>query len=152
MSNANLFLELFDYNEHANGQFIKLLASLDTPPEKAVSFIDHIFNAHQIWLNRIEREGPSFEVWQSHAPSNWYALNQQLHQRTRRYLDSDPANRSLDTIISYQNSKGRSFTNSLKDIYFHVINHSTHHRSQIALLLRQNKIIPPASDYIFYKR
>ncbi len=152
MSSAHLFQELFDYNKHANGQFIKLLTSLETTPEKAISFIDHIFNAHQIWLNRIQLEGPNFGVWQSHQPDQWFELNEQLHQRTLTYLNADPANRTLDSTITYQNSKGQSFSNSLQDIYFHVINHSTHHRSQIALLLRQNKIIPPGSDYIFYKR
>lgn len=152
MSSAHLFQELFDYNEHANHQFIKLLNGLETATEKAVSFMDHIFNAHQIWLNRIQMEGPNFGVWQSHNPDLWSDLNEQLHQRTRTYLDTDPANRTLDRTVTYRNSKRQSFSNSLQDIYFHVINHSTHHRSQIALLLRQNKIIPPASDYIFYKR
>ena len=152
MSSTQLVQDLFAYNEHANQQFIEILSSLETAPEKAIGFIDHIFNAHQIWLNRIQMEAPNFGVWQPHDPNKWFELNEQLHQRTRTYLDADPANRSLDATISYQNSKGQSFTNALKDIYFHVINHSTHHRSQIALLLRQNKIIPPASDYIFYKR
>lgn len=152
MSSVHLFQELFKYNQDANKQFIKILTSIDTPPPKAVDFIDHIFNAHQIWLNRIHTEGPNFDVWQSHNPHNWSTLNEQLHIRTQTYLAADPVNRTLDSTIAYQNSKGQSFTNSLQDIYFHVINHSTHHRSQIALLLRQNKIIPPASDYIFYKR
>lgn len=149
MSSTHLFQELFNYNKHANEQFIKLLTSLESAPEKAIGFIDHIFNAHQIWLNRIQMEEPSFGVWQSHQPDHWFELNVQLYQRTQTYLNSD---RALDSIITYQNSKRHSFTNALQDIYFHIINHSTHHRSQIALLLRQNKIIPPASDYIFYKR
>ncbi len=152
MSNAHLFQELFKYNQHANAQFIKIITSIGTPPEKAVGFMDHIFNAHQIWLNRVHTEGANFAVWQSHDSIQWSTLNEQLHQRTQAYLVADPADRTLDSTITYQNSKGHSFTNSLYDIYFHVINHSTHHRSQIALLLRQNKIIPPASDYIFYKR
>ncbi|MBX2870533.1 MAG: hypothetical protein KTR30_00480 [Saprospiraceae bacterium] len=152
MSNAHLFQELFDYNQHANEQFIKILTGLETPPEKAIGFMDHIFNAHQIWLNRVQVGGATFGVWQSHDPNSWNSLNEQLHQRTRTYLEVDPASRTLDSTIAYQNSKGQSFSNSLQDIYFHVINHSTHHRSQIALILRQHKIIPPASDYIFYKR
>lgn len=152
MATTHLFLEFFNYNHHANKQFIQLIQGLDNPPEKTITFIDHIFNAHQIWLNRIHPEGEAFGVWQSHDRAAWQALNAQLHQRSIQYLKNDPVKRDLQSQITYKNSKGQSFTNVLQDIYFHVINHGTHHRSQIALLLRQNEIAPPASDYIFYRR
>ncbi|MGK7396080.1 MAG: DinB family protein [Candidatus Cyclobacteriaceae bacterium M3_2C_046] len=35
---------------------------------------------------------------------------------------------------------------------YHIINHSTYHRAQIALISRQQLVIPPNSDYIFFKR
>jgi len=58
----------------------------------------------------------------------------------------------LNTPIEYTNSKGDTFSNNIRDIYFHVINHSTHHRGQIASEFRQYGINPLVSDYIFYKR
>jgi uncharacterized damage-inducible protein DinB len=33
-----------------------------------------------------------------------------------------------------------------------VVNHGTHHRAQIALLLREAEIAPPATGYIYYLR
>ena len=59
---------------------------------------------------------------------------------------------NLDKLISYQNSSGKIFSNKLSDILLHLFNHGTHHRAQISLLLRQNNIVPPKTDYIFYKR
>ena len=50
------------------------------------------------------------------------------------------------------NSKGETFSNKIKDILFHIINHSTYHRAQIATDLKQNGIEPINTDYIFYKR
>jgi uncharacterized damage-inducible protein DinB len=44
------------------------------------------------------------------------------------------------------------FSNTIKDILFHMINHSTHHRAQIAMDMRNNKLEPLPLDYIFYKR
>ena len=34
----------------------------------------------------------------------------------------------------------------------HVVNHSSYHRGQMALLLGQEGKSPPATDYIFYLR
>ncbi|QLH28398.1 MAG: hypothetical protein HWD63_02710 [Candidatus Parvibacillus calidus] len=39
----------------------------------------------------------------------------------------------------------------MKDIIFHIINHSTYHRGQIAMEFRQSGLEPLNTDYIFYK-
>jgi uncharacterized damage-inducible protein DinB len=57
-----------------------------------------------------------------------------------------------EDVIHYQNSKGDKYQNTIRDILLHIINHSTHHRAQIAFILRQQGNPPPISDYIFYKR
>jgi uncharacterized damage-inducible protein DinB len=54
--------------------------------------------------------------------------------------------------IAYKNTRGESFENSVRDILFHINNHSTHHRAQIAARIREAGITPPTSDYIFYRR
>ncbi|NNG11293.1 MAG: damage-inducible protein DinB, partial [Arenibacter sp.] len=41
---------------------------------------------------------------------------------------------------------------TITDMLFHIINHSTHHRGQISVDLRNNAIEPPVLDYAFYKR
>ena len=54
--------------------------------------------------------------------------------------------------IDYENSEGRLFNNTVQDILFHIINHSTHHRGQISTDFRQNGLEPLQLDYVFYKR
>jgi uncharacterized damage-inducible protein DinB len=54
--------------------------------------------------------------------------------------------------LDYENSEDRLFTNTLKDMLFHIINHSTHHRAQISVDFRTNGIEPLNLDYILYKR
>ena len=58
----------------------------------------------------------------------------------------------LNEKVDYSNSKGVVFSNDVVDILQHLIIHGQHHRAQIALLLRQNGIEPPTTDYIFYIR
>ena len=59
---------------------------------------------------------------------------------------------TLEEVIRYQNTKGDTYENRLRQIITHVINHSSHHRGQLALLLREKRVAPPANDYIIYKR
>lgn len=147
-----LFQDLFDYNFATNQNFIDILTKEDKASTQACSFLSHILNAHQIWINRVQAEGEPYGVWQEHPSKNWSSINQDLFDRTSKYLKSSQPELSLNRKVKYQNTKGMAFENTLQDIYFHIINHSTHHRAQIALLLRQNGIAPPVSDYIFYKR
>jgi uncharacterized damage-inducible protein DinB len=75
-------------------------------------------------------------------------------------IDADNYGNSLHIInnfyltetINYRNSKGAMFGNITRDILFHIINHSTYHRAQIAFEFKQNNLEPIVSDYIFYKR
>ena len=54
--------------------------------------------------------------------------------------------------IDYENIEGRLFTNTIQDMLFHIINHSTHHRAQILMDLRENGLEPIPLDFVFYKR
>lgn len=60
--------------------------------------------------------------------------------------------RNLEELISYSNSKGEMFSNTIDDVLFHVINHSTYHRAQIATDLKIAQIESANTDYILYRR
>ena len=64
----------------------------------------------------------------------------------------NPDSEIITKKIIYKNSKGIEFSNTVQDVIFHVINHSTYHRAQIASDLKANGIEPINTDYIFYKR
>ena len=55
-------------------------------------------------------------------------------------------------MVHYTNTNGQAFDNSVRDILFNVINHSTYHRGQIAREFREYGPEPLVTDYIFYKR
>lgn len=73
------------------------------------------------------------------------------HLAWLRFLD-ETDEEGLNKKYAYNNIKGDAFEDSLYDILFHVINHSTHHRAQISKILRQHDIAPPVMDYIAYLR
>jgi uncharacterized damage-inducible protein DinB len=59
-------------------------------------------------------------------------------------LDAEGAARA----VSYVNSKGEPWTSTAGDILLHVALHSSYHRGQIAMALRDGGEEPPYTDYI----
>ena len=143
------FNEIFDYNFYCNKKLIEECLVLNTVPSKTISLFSHILNAHHLWNARILNKPSEFEVWQEHEIKDWADIHYE-NQRSSFEIVSNADN--FDKRIDYENAEGRLFTNTLQDILFHIINHSTNHRGQIAVDFRNNDIKPIVSDYVYYKR
>ena len=140
--------ELFEYNYHFNKKWIEFLTeNFQEVPEKSLELINHLMNAQQIWNARIENE-TEFGVWQINDWNNISDINYENYTKTLKIIRE----KSLENVIEYQNSKGQKFTNKIEDVLFHIINHSTYHRAQIATDIKNCGIEPINTDYIFYKR
>lgn len=145
----SFFLELFDYNFFCNKKFIQECEALKQVPEKSQQLFSHILNAHHIWNARLQDKTPSFEVWKIQPLKDWSDLH---YENQRNSFEIITNTDNFEQRVNYENSEGRVFTNTVKDILFHVINHSTHHRGQIAQDMRNHNLEPLSLDYIFYKR
>lgn len=141
-------IELFEYNYHFNNKLIEFISeNFQIKPEKTVKLLNHLINAQQIWNARINNES-EFEVWQINDWNNISKINTDNYVKTLKIIH----NESPENIIEYKNSKGQKFINKIEDVLFHVINHSTYHRGQIATDIKNNGLEPINTDYIFYKR
>ncbi|MGM0547309.1 MAG: DinB family protein [Bacteroidota bacterium] len=153
MDTADHLLRLFRYDNWANEQILLSLQDHHSfnGSDEAVQYFAHIAGSQQMWYNRIEGKPlDDIKIWPDYdlakALQNLNTLNQQWKQLIGSKKDN------LGRIISYTNSKDTSYETALSDILFHVIIHGQHHRAQIAKLLRNAKIDPPATDFIFFSR
>lgn len=146
----DFFKELFEYNNHFNQKLWMVFSEhQDKTSAKSVNLYNHILNAHQIWNSRVKlKEKEIFGVWEVHPMQELKDIDSKNYEHTLLILDT----LDLNTIINYTNTKGHKFQSSIRDIFFHVINHSTYHRAQIATEFVQSGIEPIVTDYIFYKR
>lgn len=128
---------------------IEYCANLDEVPDKSRALFSHILNAHHIWNARINKEPSKFEVFQVHDITDWNEIH---YDNQRASFDIVCNTDDFETRLDYESSDGKLFSNTIQDMLFHIINHGTHHRGQIAMNLRQNDIEPLVSDYIYYKR
>jgi len=143
------FNQLFDYNFFCNKKFIEECKKIEKMPEKSISLFSHILNAHHIWNARLLGKQPTYEIWQKQPMQDWSDIHYENQRNTFEIITNTD---NFEQRIDYENSEGRLFTNTVKDILFHLINHSTYHRGQIAMDMRNHKLEPLHLDYIFYKR
>lgn len=142
------FQDYLEYNQHFNQSLIQnYLENKLVWSEKSKSLLNHILNAHQIWNARILNQD-KYEVWQINADDLLVKINAENFNNSSKILEE----RDITEIINYKNSIGKRFENSIHEIFFHFINHSTYHRGQIAMLMKENGLEPLNTDYIFYKR
>lgn len=110
--------------------------------------LNHLINAQEIWNNRILNQKSTVEVWEKRSLIDLEEINKSNYNQSLQIIETI----DLSQKINYKNSKGSEFSNSVQEILFHVINHSTYHRAQIASDLKANGIEAINTDYIFYKR
>ncbi|MBS9464099.1 damage-inducible protein DinB [Flagellimonas sp. 389] len=141
--------QLFDYNFYCNKKLIERCAAMKEVPEKSAELFNHILNAHHTWNKRIVGKPTDFPLSHIHSIENWEDIH---YENQRSSFEIITNTEDFSKRIDYESSEGRTFANELKDILFHIVNHSTHHRGQILADFRVKGIEPESLDYIFYKR
>ncbi len=137
----------FAYDHWANREALASLRSAGAPPPRALKLLAHILGAEHLWLGRLKRDGKAVVVWPQHSLEECAAQIAELRGLWQEYLEPLTPE-LLSTPISYVNSKGEPWTNSVADILFHVILHSAYHRGQIARELRAAGHEPAYTDFI----
>ncbi|MBT8188149.1 MAG: damage-inducible protein DinB [Croceitalea sp.] len=144
-----LFNQLFDYNYYCNKKLIEQAESLKQVPANCIKYFSHILNAHHRWNSNLLANKPRYDAWQLHDVKDWADIHYENQRATFEVItNADDFNKRIE----YETAEGRVFAHDLKDILFHIINHSTHHRGQYLAEIRQNGIEPEKLDYILYKR
>jgi uncharacterized damage-inducible protein DinB len=143
------FKDLLEYSHYYNQKLADIfIEKQDVLSERAIKLFSHILNAHHIWNNRIEQKATLYTVWEIHPVEEFKHIDLSNYQQSLLILQ----NFDFEQTINYQNSLGQHFTNNFQNILFHVINHSTYHRAQIATEFKLCGVEPLLTDYIVYKR
>ena len=56
----------------------------------------------------------------------------------------------LRRVVSYVNFQGETWAYPLDAVLWHLVNHGTYHRGQLAHVLRQLGQAPPTTDYLVF--
>ncbi|HVG21110.1 MAG TPA: DinB family protein [Blastocatellia bacterium] len=146
MDQTQFFLRMFKYDDWANrGSLASLKAAgAQARPLKVMS---HLIAAQRLWLERLKQEKQSMATWPELSLQECEAHLADLAPGWRDYLSGlGPDDYTAE--ISYTNTKGEPWTNTVEDTLTHLLLHSAQHRGQIALDLRASGQTPAYTDFI----
>jgi len=148
MNVADALRRQFAYNAWANRETLAAIRNVgETPSERSLQLLAHIFAAERVWLERLRQVPQSVAVWPKPDLPWCEAQASELQRLWVDYLDLITAG-DVSQSISYKNSKGEEWTSTVVDILTHVVFHSAYHRGQIASHMRENGQTPAYTDYI----
>jgi uncharacterized damage-inducible protein DinB/uncharacterized protein YciI len=146
-------LELFDYDRWAGLRCVRALEGLASPSAEVMRLWTHVVISLETWFERvIAAQPPRTDFWPTGLDLATLARRLEGAQRAwRMHLERLEAD-GFARVVRFKNSKGEECADPLEAIVRHVVNHGTHHRAQVASLLRAAGHTPPALDFIVWRR
>lgn len=144
------FLKLYQYNAWANKRVIGTLQRQNVRDEKILSIMGHIVAALFLWLHRIKGlPAPDVKLWGEYSLEQLVTLSE---KGTREWLEFVEGTDDFNRELTYKNYVKEPYTTNVEMIMIHLVNHSSYHRAQVAMLLRQKGFEPINTDFITYDR
>lgn len=154
--------ELYDYHRWANRRLFDVSAGLGEAATRDMGkhwsfptlkgMLAHIYGADEIWLRRWKGSSPSRIPGDAdftslaELRSRWDSLEAEQ----RAFVDG-LGEADLGQALSYKNTSGQEFRVALGPLLQHVVNHATHHRSEIATMVTLISGSPPDSGIALYR-
>ena len=142
--------ELFRYNDWANRRIV--VAVKESGSERCGQILAHLLTTEEEYLARLfGKDSAGFNFWPDLAidESGDLARNTaEKYEKLLRRFDEE----GLDLNTRYRTSQGVAQENDFRELLTHVIIHSSIHRGNIMVKLREEGFEPPKIDYIIYLR
>ncbi len=144
------FLKLYQYNYWCNNRVLKAIKEQNVTDEKILSVMGHIVAAQFLWLHRIQGLPPAqVKLWGEYTLPRLIDMAEEIGKRWLAFIEETD---NFDRQLTYHNYTGDPYVNNVEMIMIHLVNHSSYHRGQLAMLLRQKGFEPINTDFITYDR
>ena len=112
--------------------------------------LNHVYLAELVWISRVDGK-PDTTIADLSAPADMAALGEAWPALHKRWLDWGQA---LDDWTKPMAIRGRfgEFELPYWKVVMHLMNHGSYHRGQLATMLRQAGLKPPATDLMVFYR
>lgn len=142
--------QLFAYNDWANRRIITALK--ENYSDKARRILAHLLITEQEYFERLYgKDSFGFDFWQDLSLEECGNLARETAERYEKLLRKFD-DEGLNISAQYRTSEGIWHENTFRELITHVVLHSSIHRGNIMLKLREEGFTPPKIDYIIYLR
>ncbi|MGE7834792.1 DinB family protein [Viridibacillus arvi] len=144
--------KMYEHLIWANQRILETLQSIGDENQEAFRLFSHILLAEKVWITRLQGlDSSRLPIWLDVDIEVCAELVRQNEESLTTFL-TNLVNTDLDKLISYTNSKGKEFKNSVRDVLTHIALHGQYHRGQINSRLRAEGIEPVNIDFITFVR
>jgi uncharacterized damage-inducible protein DinB len=144
------FLKLYQYNVWATRRVLGTLQRQNVNDEKIMALMGHVVAAQFLWLHRIKGLPPAnVKLWGEYKLDQLVTMAEDAGKKWLEFVESTD---NFDRMLTYTNYINEPYTNNVENIMIHLVNHSSYHRAQVAMLLRQKGYEPINTDFITYDR
>jgi len=157
-----LIRELYDYHRWANHRLFDVAVGLGDAVSRDMGqhwsvptvkgMFAHLYSADAVWLSRWKGVPPTRMPNDDDftSMSDLRARWDQLEAEQRAFVEAlDEA--ALAAPVTYKNTSGQQFDVPLGPLLQHVVNHATHHRSELATMITQISGSPPDTGIATYR-
>ncbi|WML47156.1 DinB family protein [Neobacillus sp. PS3-34] len=149
--------QLFEYHEWATKKLLFYIEEncpqafnqqIESVFKSIKETAEHLYIVDVLWFDRIQgKETSNTDITFNSADEAKGKINE-LHRNMTLYLKGEDISR----IVTYKNSSGDTFENTLEDICTHLANHGTYHRGNITAMLWSMGHKSIATDYVYFLR
>ena len=153
-------LLLYDYNYWANARILEALENLSNEQLNAPTTngygslretLVHMLSAEWMWRRRWQGTSPTTRLNSDDFPTlasictRWHEEERQMRAFLVTLHDED-----LARVVLYKNTAGEEYGLPLWQMMFHLLNHSTQHRREIAMVLTELGHSPGELDFLLF--
>lgn len=150
MNTVEHLRELFRYNDWANRRIV--VALKENSSERATQILAHLVTTEHEYFERLYgKDSTGFDFLPDHSVAECAELAKATAERYEKLLRGFDEE-GLDIVARYRTGEGKRVENTYREILSHIVIHSSIHRGNIMLKLRESGFVPPVIDYIIYLR
>lgn len=146
------YLNIFKYDFWANMKLIQSLKEQNINDESVLRLLSHMVIAELVWINRIKKlnyEG--LKIWDLLSLDECEKIVKEVNAGYLEYINGLSED-DFNSMMTYKNTKGIEYENTIRETLTHVGFHSAYHRGQIAKEVRRLNKEPVLTDYIAFVR
>lgn len=129
----------------------QLTRDFGTSDKSVLGTLAHVHAADRAWFGRIHGTPPAV-FFDPAADLHLEVLQRDWPALLGRWVGWADGLADSSASVVYQDLQGRTHSTPLWQIVLHLVNHATHHRGQVAGMLRAMGQPPPPLDLIRYYR
>ena len=150
MYSADHLRHLFEYNDWANRRMIVSLK--ENGSKRSLEILAHLLITEKEYFERLYgKDSTGFDFWPEMMVLDCSELakeNAARYEKLLKRFDDE----AIGLYVKYKTSEGIPCENTFRELLSHVLIHSSTHRGNIMLKLREEGFQPPTIDYIIYLR